>query len=116
MGQHREKGRILMRAAWVVGHENGRHVLIPDGELVFEDGAVIYVGHRFEGEVAERHDCGRALIGPGFVDLDALGDLDTTVLGFDNQPAWKKGRVSPQTYMEAGPLNGMEGLSLGGRA
>lgn len=103
MAQRRETGRVLMSAAWVVGHEQGRHVLIPDGELVFEDGEVIYVGHRFEGEVAQRHEYGKAVIGPGFVDLDALGDLDTTVLGFDNQPAWKKGRVWPESYMQAGP-------------
>jgi cytosine/adenosine deaminase-related metal-dependent hydrolase len=43
------------------------------------------------------------LIAPGFVDLDALGDLDTTVLGFDNQPAWRKGRVWPRSYVERGP-------------
>lgn len=103
MGTQRESGRVLMSAAWVVGHEDGRHVLIPDGELVFEDGEVLYVGQRFKGEVAERHDYGRAMIGPGFVDLDALGDLDSTVLGFDNQPAWKKGRVWPESYLQAGP-------------
>ena len=44
------------------------------------------------------------MIGPGFVDLDALADLDTTILGFDNQPAWKKGRVWPRSYLDAGPV------------
>lgn len=43
------------------------------------------------------------LIGPGFVDLDALSDLDTTILGFDNSPAWRKGRIWPDTYMQRGP-------------
>ncbi|MDU8913922.1 amidohydrolase family protein [Aestuariicoccus sp. MJ-SS9] len=103
MADGRETGRVLMTADWVVGHENGRHVLLPRGEVVFEDGAILFAGHGFEGEVARRIDCGRALIGPGFVDLDALSDLDTTVLGFDNQPAWKKGRVWPESYMQAGP-------------
>ncbi|MCL3883057.1 amidohydrolase family protein [Marivita sp. GX14005] len=99
----REKGRVLMTADWVVGHENGRHVLLPGGEVVFENGRIVFVGHGFDGEIARRIDCGAALIGPGFVDLDALADLDTTVLGFDNQPAWKKGRVWPESYMQAGP-------------
>lgn len=103
MGTGRETGRVLMTADWVVGHENGRHNLLPRGEVVFEDGAIVFVGHGFAGEVARRIDCGRALIGPGFVDLDALGDLDTTVLGLDNQPAWKKGRIWPESYMAAGP-------------
>jgi len=99
----REKGAVLLTADWVVGHEDGAHVLLPKGEVVFEDGAITFVGHGFKGEVARRIDCGPALIGPGFIDLDALSDLDTTVLGFDNQPAWKKGRVWPESYMAAGP-------------
>ncbi len=99
----REQGRVLMTADWVVGHEHGQHLLLPKGEVVFENGEIVFVGHGFSGEVARRIDCGAALIGPGFVDLDALSDLDTTVLGFDNQPGWKKGRVWPESYMRAGP-------------
>lgn len=99
----RPEGRILMAARWVVGHKDGRHRLYENGEIVFEDGAVVFVGHRFPGEVARRIDYGQALIGPGFIDCDALSDLDTTILGYDNQPAWKKGRVWPRSYLEAGP-------------
>jgi cytosine/adenosine deaminase-related metal-dependent hydrolase len=99
----RPPGPVLMTARWVVGHRDGRHVLYEDGEVVFVDGRIIFVGHGFSGEVARRIDCGDALIGPGFIDLDALSDLDTTVLGFDNQPAWRKGRVWPESYMKAGP-------------
>lgn len=95
--------RTLMSADWVVGHEDGGHVLLPRGEVVYEDGKIVFVGHGFPGEVAQRIDCGAALIGPGFIDLDALSDLDTTILGLDNQPAWKKGRVWPESYMAAGP-------------
>jgi cytosine/adenosine deaminase-related metal-dependent hydrolase len=96
-------GRTLITARWVLGHRGGRHVLIEHGEVVFADGAILFVGHRFPGEVARRLDYGHALIGPGFVDLDALGDLDTTILAFDNQPAAKKGRIWPRSYLEAGP-------------
>lgn len=99
----RPEGRILMTARWVVGHKDGRHRLYENGEAVFEDGEIVFVGHGFPGEVARRIDYGYALIGPGFVDCDALSDLDTTILGYDNQPAWKKGRVWPRSYLEAGP-------------
>lgn len=99
----RPQGRILLTARWLLGHRDGRHVLLENGEIVFEDGAVVFTGHGFEGEVAQRIDYGNALIGPGFVDLDALSDLDTTILAYDNQPAWKKGRVWPRSYLEAGP-------------
>ncbi len=99
----RPDGRILLTARWLVGHRDGRHRLYENGEIVFEDGAVVFVGHGFPGETARRIDYGNALIGPGFVDLDALADLDTTILAYDNQPAWKKGRVWPRSYLEAGP-------------
>lgn len=99
----RPQGRTLLTARWLVGHRNGRHALLEHGEIVFQDGEVVFTGHGFEGEVARRIDYGNALIGPGFVDLDALSDLDTTILAYDNQPAWKKGRVWPRSYLEAGP-------------
>jgi cytosine/adenosine deaminase-related metal-dependent hydrolase len=99
----RPQGRILLTARWLVGHAQGRHRLYENGEVVFEDGEVVFTGHRFPGEVARRVDYGNAVIGPGFVDLDALSDLDTTILAYDNQPAWKKGRVWPRSYLEAGP-------------
>ena len=94
---------VLMTARWVVGHEDGHHTLYEDGEVAFEDGQITFVGHGYAGELARRIDCGHALIGPGFIDLDALSDLDTTVLGLDNQPAWRKGRVWPESYLLAGP-------------
>lgn len=99
----RPAGRVLMTARWVVGHRAGRHVLLEHGEVVFADGEIVFVGHDFPGEVARRVECGEAILGPGFVDLDALSDLDTTILAFDNQPAWRKGRVWPRSYVEAGP-------------
>ncbi|UFN46944.1 amidohydrolase family protein [Roseomonas sp. OT10] len=100
----RLEGPTLLTARWVLGHEAGRHLLLREGELVFEDGAVTFAGHGYAGPVARRVDYGAALIAPGFVDLDALSDLDTTILGFDNQPAWRKGRVWPRSYVEAGPF------------
>ncbi len=97
------KGPVILTARWVVGYEEGHHVLYQDGEVVFQGDSVIFAGHGYSGEVARRTDYGNALIGPGFIDLDALSDLDTTVLAFDNQPAWRKGRVWPESYMKEGP-------------
>ncbi len=95
--------RTLLTARHVIGHADGHHTLLRDGQVVMEGGRVIYVGHDFPGAVDLRHDYGAALIGPGFIDLDALSDLDTTILGYDNQPAWEKGRIWPKTYMDRGP-------------
>jgi cytosine/adenosine deaminase-related metal-dependent hydrolase len=98
------RGTTLLTARWVVGHRDGRHVLYENGEVAFEGGRILFVGHRYGGPVARRIDYGTALIGPGFIDLDALSDLDTGVLGLDHQPGWKKGRVWPRDYVEAGPV------------
>ncbi|TWI35208.1 amidohydrolase family protein [Paracoccus sulfuroxidans] len=99
----RPSGRTLLTADWVLAHEDGGHVLLRKGEVVIEGGAVVFTGHGFQGEVARRIDFGAALISPGLVDLDALSDLDTTILGIDHFPSWKKGRVWPLSYVERGP-------------
>ncbi|MBA8820208.1 N-ethylammeline chlorohydrolase [Ochrobactrum sp. P6BS-III] len=102
LGQ-RSDGRTLITASWVVGHKDGGHTLLRNGEVVFENGEIVFVGHGFTGELARRIDFGNALISPGLIDLDALSDLDTTILGIDNHPGWAKGRVWPRSYVEAGP-------------
>lgn len=96
-------GRTALTADWVLGHAAGGHRLIPNGEVVFEAGRILHVGQRFEGEVARRISLGCALISPGLIDLDALSDLDTTVLSIDHGPGWAKGRVWPRSYVERGP-------------
>lgn len=99
----RPAGRWSLTADWVVVDTPAGRRLAPKGEVVIERDRVIHVGDRFEGEVAARYDMGAALIAPGFVDLDALSDLDTTLLAFDNHPGERKGRVWPRSYVERGP-------------
>jgi len=96
--------KTLLAARWIVGHRDGRHCLYENGEIVVEDDSVLFVGKQFPGTVDRRIDYGNALIGPGFIDLDSLSDLDTTILGFDNHPPERKGRVWPQDYLESGPI------------
>ncbi|MFD2740397.1 amidohydrolase family protein [Sulfitobacter aestuarii] len=99
----RPEGRWSLAADWiVVDTEQGRR-LVQNGEVVIEKDRVIHAGPRFEGEVQARFDLGPVLIAPGFVDLDALSDLDTTLLAHDNWPSEKKGRVWPQSYVDRGP-------------
>lgn len=102
LGQ-RPDGRTLLTADWVLGHRDGSHRLLPKGQVVIEGGAVIFTGHNFDGEVARRIDYGTSLISPGLIDLDALSDLDTTILGIDHHPGWAKGRVWPRSYVDRGP-------------
>ncbi|HSF62862.1 MAG TPA: N-ethylammeline chlorohydrolase, partial [Paracoccaceae bacterium] len=99
----RPAGRTALAARWIVAHQDGGHRLLEDGEVVIEGDRILHVGPRFSGEVARRIDLGQVLISPGFVDLDALSDLDTTLLGVDCGPPWAKGRVWPQSYVDRGP-------------
>lgn len=100
---HDGSGPSLVTARWIVGHRNGGHTLVENGELVWQDDRILFVGHTYPGEVARRFDLGERLVGPGFIDLDALGDLDTGLLTFDNGPGWRKGRMWPRSYMLRGP-------------
>lgn len=99
----RAAGRSLLTADWVLAHdETGPH-LLRRGEVVIEEGRIVFTGHGFDGDIARRVDFGASLISPGLIDLDALSDLDTTILGIDHFPPWKKGRVWPLSYVERGP-------------
>ena len=102
LGQ-RPEGRTALSARWIVAHAEGRHHLLRDGEIVIEGTDVLYVGPRFPGEVTRRIDFGEMLVSPGFVDLDALSDLDTTLLTVDYGPGWATGRVWPRDYVDRGP-------------
>ena len=99
----RPDGRSLLTAEWVLAHDGTQPVMLKRGEVVIEHDRVIFAGHGYRGEVARRVDFGAALISPGLIDLDALSDLDTTLLGIDHFPSWKKGRVWPISYVERGP-------------
>ncbi|MBB3995653.1 cytosine/adenosine deaminase-related metal-dependent hydrolase [Sulfitobacter undariae] len=99
----RPKGRWALSADWIVTDTDQGRRLVHKGEVVIENDRVLFVGQRFEGAVSARFDMGASLIAPGFVDLDALSDLDTTLLAHDNWPSERKGRVWPQSYIDRGP-------------
>lgn len=97
--------RTKVSGRFVVAYDeaNASHRLLENGDVVFEDDTITFVGFDYQGRVDRVIDGGNAVIGPGFVDLDALGDLDSTVLGFDNHPDWAKGRIWASGYLERGP-------------
>ena len=93
-----------VKARYVIGFDGRGHRTLKDGEVVYRDDTIIFVGHAYQGPVDSEIDGGNAILGPGFIDLNALADLDTTVLAFDNQPDWAKGRVWPEDYVQSGPF------------
>lgn len=82
---------VKLTARWVLGFEGADHVLFDDGEVVFDGSGVLHAGCRTNYQ-ADRHEAlGHVLIAPGFIDLNALADVDTTILGFGGKsPAGAK--------------------------
>lgn len=71
--------RTRVRARHVVGFDGVDHRLLRDGEVVWEGDRILHVGGPFPGRVDVTEDCGDAVVIPGFVDLNALGDIDHAV-------------------------------------
>jgi cytosine/adenosine deaminase-related metal-dependent hydrolase len=93
-----------VKARYVIGYDGSGHRTLKDAEVVYRGDNIIFVGRGYGGPVEHEIDGGNAILGPGFIDLNALSDLDTTVLAFDNQPDWAKGRVWPEDYLASGPV------------
>lgn len=93
-----------VKARYVIGYDGKSHRTMRDAEVVYRGDSIIFVGRVYEGPVDEEINGGNAILGPGFIDLNALADLDTTVLAFDNQPDWAKGRTWPEDYLASGPV------------
>ena len=92
-----------VKARYVIGYDGRSHRTLKEAEVVYRGDTIMFVGRGYQPPVDTEIDGGNAILGPGFIDLNALGDLDTTVLAFDNQPDWAKGRVWPADYLASGP-------------
>lgn len=67
--------RTLIRGGWVISHKDGHHVLLQNGVVVVENDKIIFVGHRFPGDVQEVIDKSDGIVGPGFVDVHVHSGL-----------------------------------------
>lgn len=99
--------RILIKASWIIGFQNGHHAVLRDGELVVEDDRVLFVGPRFDGAVDRVVDAGGKLVAPGFVNIHALANLDVQTLMLDTN---ESGLAASRAYA----VDGLGELELGG--
>lgn len=99
-------GRIIMKkkitAKYVIGFDGEDHVIIKDGEVVYENDTIVYVGHHFDGEVDEVIDAGNAVVSPGFIDLNALGDIDHDIVHLEQASARNKNMLWSEEYYRKG--------------
>ncbi len=70
----------LVRARFVIGYAAGDHEIIRDGEVAFADDRIVFVGRGFPGTPDRVIDAGEAILSPGFIDLDALADIDHALI------------------------------------
>ncbi|MDR6986268.1 cytosine/adenosine deaminase-related metal-dependent hydrolase [Paenarthrobacter nitroguajacolicus] len=85
-------------ARYVLGHHNGRHVLLEDACVVYSGDTIDYVGHDYSEPVDEERHLGEALLMPGLIDLDALTDIDHLILDSWAGPDQAKGHQWSEDY------------------
>ena len=94
--------KTLLTAEFVIGFDGEDHVIIENGQVVYEDDTIIYVGKNYQGDYDDKIDAGRSVISPGFIDLNALGDIDHDILHIE---AGEKGKnlMWSEDYFDEGP-------------
>lgn len=66
-----ENARTLIRARYVVAHQDGGHVLLENGHVVIEGNRIVYVGRNYPGHAHRRIDAANQLLCPGFISVHA---------------------------------------------
>jgi cytosine/adenosine deaminase-related metal-dependent hydrolase len=93
--------RTRITARFVVGFAGGDHVVYERGEVVFEGDTILFAGHGFPDEVDVDLDAGDAIVSPGFIDLDALADVDHAILDCWGSSDRLKGMRWSEDYFHA---------------
>jgi cytosine/adenosine deaminase-related metal-dependent hydrolase len=90
--------RTKIQGRFVIGYEGGDHVVYRDGEVVYEDDRVVFVGHGYDQPVDREIAAGDAVVGPGFLDMNALADIDHGILDTWPGPELMTGQVWSEEY------------------
>ncbi|MFN8526001.1 MAG: chlorohydrolase family protein [Chloroflexota bacterium] len=90
--------KTRISARFVVGHDGTDHVVYRDGEVVYQDDRVLFVGHDYGQPVDRDIEAGDALVGPGFIDLDALADIDHAIIDCWQPPDLARGLQWSEDY------------------
>lgn len=88
----------LVKAGFVIAYESGDHVIIRNGEVAYEGDSIIFVGKAFSGTPDQVIDAGEAILSPGFIDLDALADMDHALIDSWHSPETATGLDWSEDY------------------
>lgn len=75
--------KTKLKGKYIVGFDGNDHEIILNGELVYENDKIVYVGKSYDSYVDETIDVGNSIVSPGFIDLNALGDIDHDLIHFE---------------------------------
>lgn len=92
--------KVKLKAKYIIGYsaKTDEHVMYCDSEIVYEGDTVIYIGKNYPDEVDSCEDMGNAIISPGFIDLNALGDIDHDIVHTECPKSLKKTRSWSKEY------------------
>lgn len=88
----------LVSARFVIAYARGDHAILENGQVAFEGNRIVYVGRKFEGTADRIIDAGEAILTPGFIDLDALADIDHAILDTWHGPSTANGLEWSEDY------------------
>ncbi|MDY3867998.1 MAG: chlorohydrolase family protein [Pyramidobacter sp.] len=97
-----------LSAHYVIAFDGTGHKVLENGHVVYEGHDIIYVGKDpYPGAVDESIDCGEAIISPGFIDLDALGDIDHGMISCEIPSDMSSSLLWSKEYYDKGPYEPM---------
>ncbi len=91
--------KTKIKGRYVVGYDDhaGSHVIIPNGEVVFEDNEIVYVGKSYPGSVDNVLDRTSCLVSPGFINAHAL--VDTSIFQYITFDRERKSSLRSKQYV-----------------
>lgn len=94
--------KIKIKGRFVIAFNGSDHVILENAEVVYEKDTIIYVGKKYGEEVDEVIDTGNAIVSPGFIDLNAIGDIDHDILHLETSVDMQKNLLWSKQYIENG--------------
>lgn len=91
-----------IKGKYVIGYDGNDHEIILNGEVVYQNDKIIYVGKNYDGFTDETTDYGNAVISPGFIDLNALGDIDHDIIHLEAGNEVRRSLSPSEEYFNKG--------------
>lgn len=97
--------RVKVKAKYIIAWENEKFVVFENGEMLYENNEIKEIGKTINLSYDEMIDYGNAIISPGFIDLNALGDIDHSLFYAEQDNLDKM--IWSEKYFEMGAREAM---------